>query len=423
VWDVDTGQPLTPALSQPGGMYDALFGSDGRLVVSQSPTATRVWEAASGQPVTPLFPERADLSPDGRRLLLSSARLRHRAVLWELAPDNRPAEGLIRLAEALAGRRLAPSGSLLPFSAEEYRRTWEAARGAVPEEFRSARADAVAWHREQAEDAEAHGESYAAVFHLDRLIAAEPASGALYVRRAAAHEKAGRWQSAAEDYARAIECGPETWQFWRQRADCLARLGQWDKVAECLARASAFEAAPAFVWGERAALCLYRGDDPGYRAACAMLLDRFAKEQFVLSVRACTWAPGSIPDFDRLVRRVEEQYGKAPRDDQLAPLGHALLGAVCFRAGRLDRAAHHLERATAGGARGEANEALLFLAMTYHRLNRPTEARQALARAVQGLEKVLPEQDAGPAASLRSARFELKALRREVEALLNRASP
>jgi WD40 repeat protein len=137
VWDVDTGQPLTPALTHPKDLIHAAFSPDGRLVISQSNDYTRVWEAASGQPVTPLFPQRGNVSPDGRRLVLSPFRRANQAVLWELSPDNRPAEDLIRLAEALAGRRLAPSGSLLPLSAEEFRRAWEAARAAHPGEFRS----------------------------------------------------------------------------------------------------------------------------------------------------------------------------------------------------------------------------------------------------------------------------------------------
>jgi WD40 repeat protein/tetratricopeptide (TPR) repeat protein/tRNA A-37 threonylcarbamoyl transferase component Bud32 len=423
VWDVNTGQPLTPPLGHAGTMYDVVFSPDGRVVVSCGSTATRAWEAASGQPVTPLFPQRGNLSPDGRRLLLSSARLRDKAVLWELAPDDRPAEDLVRLGEVLAGRRVAVSGTLLPLTGAEYRGAWDAARSAHPDVFRSSFADALAWHREQAEDAEAHSETSAAVFHLDRLIAAEPASGPLYVRRAAAHQRAGRWQAAADDYSHAIERGPETWQLWQQRADCLFRLKQWDKTGECLARAAAFDDAPAFVWQERALLCLHRGDDRGYRAACATLLDRFANESFVNTVRACTWAPGAIGDFDRVLRRVEEQYGKAPRDEDLAPLGHAVLGAVCFRAGDFDRAARHLERATTGDARGATDEALFFLAMTYHQLNRPEQARQALSRAVQGLEKLVCERDDERATSMWSAHFEMQALRREAEAVLKKANP
>jgi WD40 repeat protein len=135
VWDVDSGQPLTPPLTQPGGMYDAVFSPDGRLVVSQSASGARAWESGSGQPVTPFFPQRADLSPDGRRLLLSSYDWRHRAVLWDLTPDAHPTEELIRLAEVLAGRRRTATGTLLPLSTEEYRRAWEAARAAHPDVF------------------------------------------------------------------------------------------------------------------------------------------------------------------------------------------------------------------------------------------------------------------------------------------------
>jgi hypothetical protein len=59
--------------------------------------------------------------------------------------------------------------------------------------------------------------------------------------------------------------------------------------------------------------------------------------------------------------------------------------------------------------------------MTYHRLNRRAEARQALARAVEHLERLLRERDAGHFAGIWSSRFELQALRREAEAMLNGA--
>src|SRR5262249_23946886 len=54
VWDAATGQPVTPPLEHRGGVMSAAFSPDGRFVVTASADHTaRVWDAATGQPVTP----------------------------------------------------------------------------------------------------------------------------------------------------------------------------------------------------------------------------------------------------------------------------------------------------------------------------------------------------------------------------------
>ncbi|HEX7837219.1 MAG TPA: hypothetical protein VF469_07130, partial [Kofleriaceae bacterium] len=54
VWDVASGQPVTPLLAHQGGVRAVVFSPDGRRVATASWDHTaRVWDAASGQPVTP----------------------------------------------------------------------------------------------------------------------------------------------------------------------------------------------------------------------------------------------------------------------------------------------------------------------------------------------------------------------------------
>jgi Flp pilus assembly protein TadD len=109
------------------------------------------------------------------------------------------------------------------------------------------------------------------------------------------------------------------------------------------------------------------------------------------------------------MRRVEEQYGKDPARDRLASTGHALQGAVAYRAGRFEQAARHLEWALHKAPPNETVEPLFFLAMAYRQLGRAAEAQQTLARAVQEQEKLQGKQTSG------WPRFELQALRREAD--------
>ena len=78
VWDADTGQPVSPPLKHESLVIDASFSPDGQRVVTASvDQAARVWDAISGQPVTPPLKHgwivrHAIFSPDGRRVLTAS---------------------------------------------------------------------------------------------------------------------------------------------------------------------------------------------------------------------------------------------------------------------------------------------------------------------------------------------------------------
>jgi predicted oxidoreductase (fatty acid repression mutant protein) len=78
VWDALTGQPVTPPLEHKLGVPHAAFSPDGRWVVTASHDETaRVWDALTGEPVTPALQHygsvvHADFSPDGRRVVTAS---------------------------------------------------------------------------------------------------------------------------------------------------------------------------------------------------------------------------------------------------------------------------------------------------------------------------------------------------------------
>jgi WD40 repeat protein/serine/threonine protein kinase len=87
VWDAATGRPVSPALAHDGEVTYAAFSPDGRRVITVSDDKTaRVWDAATGQPLTPLLQHqsqvwRAEFSPDGRRVFVSGSKTRQ---LWDV---------------------------------------------------------------------------------------------------------------------------------------------------------------------------------------------------------------------------------------------------------------------------------------------------------------------------------------------------
>jgi len=71
VWDARTGQPVTPPLAHDGEVVMAQFSPDGlRVVTASEDFSARVWDARTGQPVTERLPhvdhlKWAEFSPDG----------------------------------------------------------------------------------------------------------------------------------------------------------------------------------------------------------------------------------------------------------------------------------------------------------------------------------------------------------------------
>jgi WD40 repeat protein/serine/threonine protein kinase len=145
VWDATTGEPLTPSLRHAGQVGRAAFSADGRRVFTMAtlnPDASpypvcdqevRVWDAATGLPLTPAFfssPQDSQLnesplrwfSRDGNRVLLWRAD--RSLEVRDLAADLRPMEELRELAEVLSGHYINDAGSVLPLDEDRFQKGW-----------------------------------------------------------------------------------------------------------------------------------------------------------------------------------------------------------------------------------------------------------------------------------------------------------
>jgi WD40 repeat protein/tetratricopeptide (TPR) repeat protein len=356
LWSVATGQPLTPPLQHQGRVYAVAFSPDGQAVLTGSYKEARLWSAATGQPLAPPlrhqhFVEAVAFSPDGKTMVTGSQD--NTARLWRLNPVWQESPERIKLRiEVTTGMAMDRHGVVHALDGATWgRRRQELLRGAQP--LQPPKADALAWHRRQAVEAELAGQWFAAAWHLTRVLDATPADT----------------------------------QLWTARAQAHVRLEQWDKASADFAKACQLAEADLQVWAHHALLRLYLADEKGYRQACAALLQRCdsAKDPPTLSivVRSCVLAPNAVADWKRVVRLAEKAAEGEPSNQDFL----TIRGVILYRAGQCDEAVQRLKQAIGEDPEQEGLDwSRLFLAMAHQKLGHTEEAKRCLAKAAESMK-------------------------------------
>jgi len=140
LWDVASARPAAPPLQHGQPLRQVAFSGDGRrLVTVAEDHSARAWDVLTGQPVTPLLPHPdpvavASLAPDGRRLV-TRARGGGGGV-WNLSPDVRPVDDLVRLTQLLSGQAVdGSSGGFESMAPSSLCDNWSGLRARYPQEF------------------------------------------------------------------------------------------------------------------------------------------------------------------------------------------------------------------------------------------------------------------------------------------------
>jgi len=389
VWDAATGRPLTVPFRHQDAVHDAVFSPDGHWVATASRDRTaRVWDTLTGEPVTPSLRhpapvKRVAFRPDGVSLLTGCED--GRVQTWDLEPEERTVDDLRKQVARLADRHFDESAALVPLSDSQ-----RAGADAVLQGMRGATETQVqGWHLREAEAAEGAGRWETAARHLTALLRHQPENSSLVARRARAVSESGQWLRAAED---------------------------WERLTR-------EEGADRIMWYRLALARLALQDRAGYRSASLDMVARFADPREPrdadLTLWTCILAPGAVEDWAPPLRTAETLLSGAPND----PSRSQSVGALLLRAGRSEEALKFLRRSQE--ARGDTDDPYthLLLALAYARLDRLSEARGHLK---QGTELAAPALQAQPAelASLDwEARAELRLLLQEARAALGEPSP
>jgi hypothetical protein len=200
LWDAATWQPVGAPLPHQDPVWTVAFGADGETLLTAAGNSTgplfqvQVWDAATRRPlglpiVTNDFVHRLATSADGRLLLAARTGTDKRpGRVWLRALPEPADDDFRRVAlwvQSLTGLELDPADTVRRLDeAERQARHDELARLGGPPAEPLDTPDAVrAWHEEQAHDCEAEGLWAAALWHLDRLLAAD-----------AGHDGVARWR-------------------------------------------------------------------------------------------------------------------------------------------------------------------------------------------------------------------------------------
>jgi serine/threonine protein kinase/WD40 repeat protein/tetratricopeptide (TPR) repeat protein len=289
--DSASGSVLAVLLSNTSPATSAAFRGDGGLVVAGFADSTvRLCDPATAQPVGPPRTMRhavhqVSFASDGHSVVAIDALSESRT--WPVA-EPLGAESLKNLSlrlEARTGLRMETGGVISPLPAPAWRDRLERLAKLDPAAVQGE--GDLAWHVPRIRDAEHSGNTFAALWHLDRLIAARPDDWYLYARRAKAlsfSDKPDRFDKAAADFEQAIRLGAPD-QVLDFQAHCVVdctESGRWDEALWYLDRLIATREGDVTMRAERAAVYGKLGRETDRQAELARVFELGADEGMVI---------------------------------------------------------------------------------------------------------------------------------------------
>jgi WD40 repeat protein/tetratricopeptide (TPR) repeat protein len=214
IWEVQSNEVIMTLRT--GGEILRVGARDGVVVtVSSHAVGQPLGEAARRVPVLrpepfdPIFP--SPVSQIGRVDQGAPPTRWLEVREWNISLPRWKREQLRAYTEFLSGSRYdKDSGSTVLLERNEFSRLWT---DLAQYPRKPSTASALPSHSHQADECEATGQWFAAVWHLTRIIKLKAGrQGATFARRAFAHAQLGDWEKADGDYRAALKTNPKDWR-------------------------------------------------------------------------------------------------------------------------------------------------------------------------------------------------------------------
>ena len=149
IWDAWKGNPVSPPLRHRGSVTFGAFSEDDQQMVTVGDDQTvRLWSVPNGAPLSPPMRHEqpvnlATLSSQSNELLTASGS---KVFQWNLEPERRPRDVLVREAELLSGKNRDVTGELMEMSSTNLVESWSLLVEAHPELFSVDIEQRIGWH-------------------------------------------------------------------------------------------------------------------------------------------------------------------------------------------------------------------------------------------------------------------------------------
>jgi WD40 repeat protein/serine/threonine protein kinase/tetratricopeptide (TPR) repeat protein len=386
LWDLASRKSLIPPLRNLRS-GDGSFSPDGKTIVTNAP---RLWDAATGQPIGAILAsdlgKRSSFIAGGTTLFVGGKVARLFPVPPDLPDDLQRVATWVEVITGLTLDRQQGLIQVLDNAAWLERRERLTKLGGPPETGPEQRLDPI-------------------------LYGPDPTA------RARSLMQRKQWDAAEAAFDEAMRARPFNMQIVQERSDLYVRRGLWSEAAAYYATKVKQYPEVAPLHEQLAVTRFLAGDVAGYRAACGEMLERFKPiDDSTAAIRvayACSLAVEAVSDLPGLIE-VSERSTRWESSNERA------VGAVLFRAGRLEEALKRFVRAAQ--ALPHRARDFLFLAMIHGGLGHPSEARRLLQQAEEWITEAdkAPSgtEEEGPRWNNLTDRPTTLLLRREAEAVI-----